>query len=239
MPDKQRKMGEGRKVALIALAYWIAASALAACCYKLTISDVVFRYVPMADAFARGDWSLAFHPRFGVLFQVLSGVLVRLGFSAESAVRIVPFLFVALGAVVMWRVARTLFGSTVAWWTFLILLFEPLTTGYAMAGWRDPCKCLALALLALGAVERKPWAYGLGLMTYIMLFSYGFATSCLFLLAWCAWFVRKREWRMLPGPVLGWGAGTFPVTLMTYAFTGYWLPVPHVIEIYEKLRGCL
>lgn len=38
------------------------------------------RYAPMADAFAAGDWFHAFHPRFGALFSVLTGLFATLGF---------------------------------------------------------------------------------------------------------------------------------------------------------------
>ena len=41
--------------------------------------DVATRYAPMAEAFARGDWGYAFHPRVPLLQSVIGGIAVFLG----------------------------------------------------------------------------------------------------------------------------------------------------------------
>ena len=48
---------------------------LAVLFYPVENPDCAARYALMAEAFARGDWYESFHPRFCVLFQVLTGSL--------------------------------------------------------------------------------------------------------------------------------------------------------------------
>ena len=64
------------KIWLVALGFVALYGGIVVWAYPLFSSDVACRYAPMADEFARGNWELAFHPRFGVLFQVLAGSLV-------------------------------------------------------------------------------------------------------------------------------------------------------------------
>ena len=68
-------MTETKRVWLTVLAWWLAFGLLCTLLYPVTMSDSITRYAPMADAFAREDWRQVFHPRFGVLFEVLSGGL--------------------------------------------------------------------------------------------------------------------------------------------------------------------
>lgn len=234
-------MTETRRVWLVALVYWAIFATLAVALYPVTMSDSITRYAPMADAFARGDWRLAFHPRFGVLFQVLSGGLVWLtGMSGEHAIQVVGIGFVALAGVPLFFLVKRIFGATVAWWALALLFANDEMTRHAMDGLRDPGKCLAFALLGYGAVARRPLFIGLGLFVFISLFSYGFAVGSVLVFAWCVgvlvWAIRRRtfngeEISSILWPSLGWALGTAAVTVMTHAFTGHWLPAPHFIKI--------
>lgn len=215
-----------------ALAAWLGASILSCWFYPVMSSDSVARYAPMAEAFARGEWALAFHPRFGVLFQVLSGCVVAVtGLDGARALQIVGFGMLAGAMVPVWHVTRRIFGARIAWWTVAVLFLGDDLFRYALDGLRDSGKCLGFALLGYGAVERKSGWFGAGLFVLITLASYCFAVGTVFWAAWCGYALYRRAWRDLAGPTVGWLAGTACVTVMVWSFTGHWLPAPHYIRL--------
>lgn len=220
-----------RKVWLSALLAWLVLSALACWLYPVTLFDPCARYAPMADAFARGDWYYAFHPRFGFVFTSLAGMLSAVtGLPGIYAVQIVAFLLLALAAVVMFAFARRLSDSdAVAWWTFALTLLAPDFFRYALDGLREPGKCLVFALIGYAVAVRRSWPLAVALFLYITTFTYGFAVASALVFVWCAWFLFRREWKMLPLPILGWTLGTAVVTVLTHAYTGHWLPAPQFI----------
>jgi len=210
---------------------WVLASALTCWLYPLTIADSCARYAPMADAFARGDFYYAFHPRFGLVFEVLSGVLSSVtGLPGIYTVQIASFLLLALSAAVTFAFAKRLGASDeAAWWTFALTLLAPDFFRYALDGLREPGKCLVFALVGYGVVSKRSGAFALALFLYITLFTYGFGAASVLLFLWCAWFLCRREWSKLPLPVLGWALGTAAVTVLTHAYTGHWVPAPQLI----------
>lgn len=232
---------ETRRVWLAAIAYWAVLSLACAWLYPVLMKDSITRYAPMADAFARGDWTLAFHPRFGVLFQVLSGSVAWLsGLSGEKAVQVVAAGMLALSGVPLFFMVKRLLGSRVAWWSLALLFVADDLVRYAMDGLRDPGKCLVFALLGYGAVARRPSAFAAGLFVFVTLFAYGFAVSSVLLFAWCAVVVacaaRGRDLgmpaaRAVALPVVGWSLGVAAVTVMVHAYTGHWLPAPHYVKV--------
>ena len=222
---------ETKKVCAVAFLYWIVVGALCLCLYPVTISDVISRYAPMADHFARGEWARAFHPRFGVLFQVLAGSLVALSpLSGDCAAQFVSLGFLALSAPPLFLVVRELFGTRVAWGAVALLLVSDDFTHYAFDGLRDTGKCLAFALLGLGVVRKSSAAFALGLFVLVTLVSYGFAVASIFVFGWCVWALWTRRYATLPLPILGWAVGTAAVVSLTHAFTGHYLPSPHFIR---------
>ena len=233
-------MSETKRVWLTALAYWAVFATLAVALYPVTMSDSITRYAPMADAFARGDWKLAFHSRFGVLFPVASGLLAALtGLSGEHAIQVAGIGFVALAGVPLFFMTKRLFGATVAWGALALLFASDEFARHAMDGLRDPGKCLAFALMGYGAVARRPLFVGLGLFVFISLFSYGFAVGSVLVFAWCVgvlvWAIRGRRFdgevvASILWPSFGWALGTAAVTVLTHAYTGHWLPAPHFIK---------
>ena len=46
--------------------------------YDVPDRDTAMRYAPAAEAFARGDWLFAFHPRMQMLHPFVSGIFVLL-----------------------------------------------------------------------------------------------------------------------------------------------------------------
>lgn len=214
-----------------ALAAWAIASLAGILFHPVMSSDSVTRYAPMADAFARGEWALAFHPRFGVLFQALAGCVVAVtGLDGAQALQVVGFGMLAGAMVPVWHLARRIFGTRLAWWAVALLFLGDDLFRYALDGLRDSGKCLAFALLGYGAVERKGAWYGMGLFILITLASYCFAVGTVLWVIWCACALVRRAWRALVWPTIGWAAGTAAVTAMVHAFTGHWLPAPHFIR---------
>ena len=237
---KQFIQSETRQVWFAALAYWVVFAILATLLYPVTMSDSITRYAPMADAFARGDWMKAFHPRFGVLFSVLSGSLAALtGMSGEHAIQVTGIGFLALSGVPIFFLVKRLFSSRIAWMALVLLFVSDDLTRYAMDGLRDSGKCLAFALMGYGIVARRPIWMGFGLFMLISLFSYGFALGSVLVFVWCVGVLivamRKKVfdgevcWSIL-WPSLGWALGTAAVTILTHAYTGHWLPAPHFIK---------
>lgn len=220
-----------RKIWIVAIGYGLLMSALICLLCPCMISDTTFRYAPMADAFARGEWNLAFHPRFGVLFQCVAGSIVWLtGLHGDCACQVTATLFLSVSAVPLWFLARKLFGERVAWWSVAALLVCDDFTRYAMDGLRDVGKCLAFALLGLGAAEEKPHWFALGLVVLISLVSYGFAVASCLVFLWSLYMLWRKQYLKLALPAFGWAVGTASVTLMVHAFTGHWLPAPHFIK---------
>ena len=219
-----------KKIWFVAFAYWVGVSLLTCWLYPCMLSDVISRYAPMADAFARGDWAYAFHPRFGVLFQCISGSLAWLGLKGDCACQVTAILFLSLAAVPLWCLARKLFDEEIAWWSVAMLLVCENFFANAMDGLRDDGKCLAFALIAWGAVSARTRWIGLGLFVLTSLVSYGFALGTSILFVWWVLQFATREPRRLVLPTLGWGLGTAAVTVMVHAFTKHWLPAPHFIK---------
>lgn len=220
----------------VAIPGWVLLSALCWWLYPPTMSDTMSRYAPMADAFARGEWYLAFHPRFGVLFQCVSGSLAFLGLPGDVACQATAIGMLIVSAVFMWKVADRLFGLEAAWWTFGIVVLCDFFLNNSMDGLRESGKCLSLAFVAWGVVSGRSRWVGAGVFVLITIVSYGFAVATALLGTWAVWvFARGLSWRKLVWPGTGWSAGTVVCSLMVHAYTGYWLPVPHFIRFLEKL----
>ena len=222
-----------RRVWLIAGIFWIVASALACWLYPVQIPDACSRYAPMADAFARGDFYLAFHPGYGLLFSCLAGSFAWIAnVPGIYAVQLASFLLLALAGVAAFAFARRLTSSEqVAWWTFALVLLMPDFFINALDGLRESAHCLTFSLLGLGIVARNGRAFGLGLFLYIITFSYGFFVASVLLGLWCIWVGRERGLRVCIMPTLGWLVGTALVTVLVHAYTGHWVPVRHAIGI--------
>jgi len=221
-----------KRVWIAAFLFWVVASALACGLYPVQIADACNRYAPMADAFARGDFRMAFHPRFGVLFMALAGIFTWLtGLAGIYTVQIASFLLLALAGVVVFALARRLSGSdSVAWWSFAMAMLVPNYYVYALDGLREPAMCLAFALLGLGVVSRCSWLFALGLLVDMLTFAHGYFTSSLFLGLWCLRALYERKVRAGLLPVAAWAVGTGVLMAMVHAQTGYWVPVLQVVD---------
>ena len=112
--------------------------------------DVVNRYIPMAEAFAAGDWADAFHPRFGVLFPAVTGSFVWLGCSGFVACQLAGLLFFLAAAPPLYGIFRTFCDRHTALLGAVLYLFYSHLHRVFYAGLRENVKTCALALLVWG-----------------------------------------------------------------------------------------
>ncbi len=197
--------------------------------------DVASRYVPMATAFADGNWAYAFHPRVPVLFPVLGGGFVFLtGCDGFLGVKLASTLLFALAVFPLFALFLRILSRKYAVWGVIFYLFCHLLLQYAGEGVRDNGKTLSIALaawalLSLWDSRDVRWylllgaAVGLGFLFRTELLVVG---GCLLLTAAVreCW-KRRLPWRSCLGGVVVLLMLT-PVTAVNRHFTGY--PVPDV-----------
>ena len=191
--------------------------------------DSIRRYAPMAEEFALGNWRYAFHPRFGLSFQVLTGILVALTkMSGLAACQTVASFSWTLSTVPLWSAVRRTFGRVAAWWSVLFVLLSSTYFTLAVNGWRDDLRILVVALWVLGVVRiGTGWGtlwMSLGLVMGTTLREDALPFSCLVcggyvLVLWC----RKAFLRALL-PMTATLFGVLGICTMIYLFTGYFVP---------------
>lgn len=231
-------MSQLQKVWLLALGFWLALSVVCCLWSPATAADMVVRYAPMSDAFARGEWQYAYHPRFGVLFMTLSGLVARFtGLDGIRACQVAGIGLLSFCAVPVWCAVKTLFDERAAWIAALMTLVATETFVYAIDGLRDCGRTLGLALCLLAFVRSRPWAMSLGLFLLVTLRTDLLSITGALLLVWWALEIRKRQWGRLVLPTLSWILGVSLVCLMTWLQCGYWLPGAQFVMIYLKLTG--
>lgn len=117
------------------------------------VRDVAARYAPMAEAFARGDWECAFHPRIPPLFTVITGTISRLFcISGTAACEIGSALFFALTVVPFMALMKKTFNQKYALWATVMFICCSRLLRIAGMGVRDTAKCFFLVLAAYGLV---------------------------------------------------------------------------------------
>jgi len=227
-----------KRLFLIALMYWVVMSILACVLYPAVTWDMVTRYAPMADAFARGEWSLAFHPRFGVLFSALAGSMAWVsGLSGIHCCQILAFFFLAASAIPTWWIMRRVFDERAAW---IVVVLTWSVVDYlvpALDGYRESGRMLGIALCACAFVGARSWTLAVGLCVLASVRMDAWAVSAAILAMWCGMKVWRRDWLSVPLPVIGWTLGTAAMVTMTHAFTGYWLPAAQFVRKYVQWTG--
>lgn len=110
--------------------------------------DVACRYASMAEAFAAGSWTYAFHPRIPALFPAVCGVLVRLlGISGFSAAKVVSTACFAATVFPLFGVMRRFFGDRIAAGSLLVYIVNPFLLRLSSTGLRETMKCLFLVMI--------------------------------------------------------------------------------------------
>ena len=228
-------MSQLQKVWLLALGFFVALSVVCCLWSPATAADMVIRYAPMSDAFARGEWYYAYHPRFGVLFMTLSGSIAWLtGLDGIRACQISAILLLSLSAVPVWCLTRAIFDARAAWAAAAMTLVATEVFVYAIDGLRDTGRTLGMALCAFAFVRNRSWAMALGLLVLSTLRTDLMSVSGVLLGVWWLWKLYRREWRALVLPTIAWVLGIFLMCALNHAYTGSWLPVGKMVKMYEQ-----
>ena len=223
------------KVWFVALAYWLGLSAICILWCPATAADMCMRYAGMADAFARGDWQYAFHPRFGVLFMAFSGSIDWLtGLNGIHSCQVAAIGLLALASVPVWCLVKHLFDARAAWIAMTLTLSAIEVFVYAIDGLRDTGRTLGMALCAFAFVRNRSWAMGLGLLALASLRTDLLSVSGVILGVWWLWQLRRRAWGALLLPTAGWLLGVFLMCALNHAYTGSWMPVAKMVKMYEE-----
>ena len=226
-----------------AVATTLVVATLSVLCYPVETPDCAARYAPMAEAFARGDWYESFHPRFCVLFQVLTGFLVWLsGCSGVVACQIVSAAFLGAALIPYWYVMRRVFNDDrIAWLSLGILLVIPRISGDAMNGLRDTGRILALAMWVLGVLrmigeQRGTLLQAAGLFILVSLKIDCFLPAALMCLFSVVLAIRRRLWLPAVLSPLSFFSAAAAVSAMVWSYTGWFVPAPQYIAF---LKGIL
>lgn len=209
--------------------------------------DVLVRYAPMAEAFAAGDWTDAYHPRFCVLFQVLTGTAVKvLGVSGLQACQIVAILFWGFSFPALWAVLRRVFDDLTAYIAALFLFVSVDLFLYAADGWRDDCRILPILLLVLAfqyllsddAKERTGKA-SLA-MAAAQVLSITLRVDCLpistiFLGGFIVLALARRNGIVVIAPLVTWALSVGVVCGAVCWRTGWFVPSPQYIRLLERV----
>lgn len=216
---------------IAATLFWLSATALFTMCYPVWMPDVVVRYGPMADAFAAGDWEMAFHPRFGVLFQVLTGIVRRVtAFDGLQSCQCVAAAFWAYSILPLWAVSKKVFGHRTALLCAAFLLIAPRPFGLALDGLRDDGRLLAMLLCAWGFIDRRSIGMAAGSFILLTLRIDSYLIGTALTGVWIVREIARKEWRSLLLPLMSWMAGTAAVVTMVHHYTGHWVPAIQYIK---------
>lgn len=209
--------------------------------HPLADYDTLVRYAPMAEAFSRGVWADAFHPRFGVLYPVLTGVVCLItGLDGLSSCVAVSCLFWTACIIPLYYIARQIFGRDVAYVTVVFYIICPLPLQWAFMGLREPIRMFGI-LLSIWAVLIDQSGRTVPKAACICIFSAGLAILSLIKvdglpLAFVLWAVAlffgcRGKMVLVPlGSLLL--AVQFPC-LLIWSRTGYWLPVLQLRSVYR------
>lgn len=124
--------------------------------YDFPQKDVAFRYAPMAEAFAAGEWRFAFHPRVPPLMPACAGLISFL-FSCNGALacRLAGALFMSCGVFPLYWGIRRMYGSRTA--VAAALMYAGCTSLFRLGfyGLREPACAFGLLLLFYSAVRLR------------------------------------------------------------------------------------
>lgn len=210
--------------------------------------DVAYRYAPAAEAFARGDWQYAFHPRLQFLHPFVSGIMVWLfSISGFLGAKLSGLLFYALGVFPFFSLMKEAFNRKIAYWSLLFYLFASRLIILSSSGLRESHKLFAILLIVLGLVQ--VWKYRKDLKGYLLLGAACGLSVCtrnemlLFavLLFSCGIAMDAKQNRIPFRSMLGGGLAVlfaFPEFLVNYMKTGYTVPGSRYLELFEKAFHC-
>lgn len=219
-----------KKLVTLTVFYWIVVSTIAILVYPVLQSDPMNRYAPMADAFAAGDWFHAFHPRFGVLFQVLTGIVASMGFRGDHACQIVSIGFLSASAIPAWYLMRRIFDEKVASITAALILLMPEYFVFAIDGLRDTARTFAALMIAYSFVSfKRSWIMAIGVLIMATLRADMQFVAILAVVVWTIMSIRRREVKVIYLPLAALIFGLVINSIMVYVYTGRFLPNIHLV----------
>jgi len=210
--------------------------------YPLFATDAACRYAPMAEAFAAGDWGNAFHPRFGVGLSALAG-LIRMftGLDGYGACAAVSTFAWALGAIPVFSIGHRLFGRGTAWFALVLYLLCPQPFIWGLKGLREPFKLLGFAMMADAVMDCRETRSRRSAVEACAAIWLLFTFKCDAILIGGVMAVAFAafdgfRWNTLAVAISG-VLALQPMCALVYNWTGYWLPAPHFVPIWQKLFG--
>ncbi|MCP3967426.1 MAG: glycosyltransferase family 39 protein [Lentisphaerae bacterium] len=115
--------------------------------------DVAFRYAPMAEAFAKGNWAFAFHPKVPPLHPLLAGIITSVfSCSGFTACKIISGLFFSLSIFPVFGLFRKIFSEKIAFIASFMAILCPYLIRLGYSGLRDSAKEFAVMLTAYAVV---------------------------------------------------------------------------------------
>ena len=207
-------------------------AALTAILNPLPANDVIARYAPAAEAFAKGDWLYAFHPRFGVYFTAFAGFFVWLtGVNGVVACKIVSILFFSVSVFPLYKLFNLIWNNKIALQAVLLYCLCSHLLRYAGDGVRDNGKTLALSLIGCGLVSFYKKDHS---VKSVLLFSSGCALLTVLrgegtLIALCCGITGVfllKQWRLIFVGTAMFFLMIFPQLLYNFIVIGY--PVPEL-----------
>ena len=208
--------------------------------------DTAFRYAPMAEAFARGDFRYAFHPRCQMLQPLVAGCLCAItGMSGLAACKFASLLFFMLGAVPLFYLAKAVFDRKTTLLTVaLYLVCFHLVNVLVLEGGRDAAKMFVQIWMACEYIRislrrdelshyiRLGCACGLSicirgdmlLIAGVVLFGCGIMDG------------RKHRlpWRSLLALLCAVAVASAEI-LINWAISGYAVPSCRFVELFQKI----
>ena len=209
--------------------------------------DVAGRYIPMAEAFAAGNWDFAFHPRIPPFFTCCAGILLSLlRCNPFTACKLASALFLSLAVFPLYAGCRKIYDKKIAFLSCFLLVFSPYLLRLGYYALRETCGIFALSLLFYGAVllAKCKKNFG-GLLAFasggtILLSSRGDAALFVGLayLAFFVWDFRKNlvPWRFAVILFLSVSL-LFPLLRYNYRMVGYAVPEFRHAILLNKVTG--
>ncbi|MBR2364320.1 MAG: glycosyltransferase [Lentisphaeria bacterium] len=211
----------------------------------LPARDVVNRYAPMAEAFAAGDWSFAFHPRIPPLLPVCAGIITKI-FSCEAfaALKLASCLFFSMGVFPLWWGCRKMYGMNIALLSILLYSANASLLRITFSALRESGNIFGLLLLFCASAflkENRKSTSGLFFFVsgiFLLLVNRG-DTALFVFLSMCIFFIWDIVKNHIPWRTFFTGALILlllsPLLLYNYNKIGYFVPeIRHGILL-EKL----
>lgn len=232
-------------VLAISLSWAIAIAVLSHCFYAVQFFDGALRYASQAEYFADGNWFLAFHPRFGILFQTLAGTLVWL-FNIDGlfAGQLIASFSLCAAAFAFYVFASSFSNRFTAWMVFLFVLTCPTFNSWSANGLRESTRALFAALFLIGFagvfLKNRNIKLGglwlnLSLAIPILLQSHAFAPCWAITLVLTGILVIQRRYRLAILLFLAEIVVSVIICTMIWFYTGWFVPAIQYIKVLKAI----